>query len=56
MLKRIDFMEKSNKKYKAIADKKRRVEFFEEEDMTVVYLGREIISTKRVPIMQLYPN
>ena len=38
--------EKSNKKYKATADKKRRKEFFEEEYMKIVYLKRERISTK----------
>jgi len=48
-LKGIDFMEKSNKKHKVITDKKRRVKFFEEEDMKIVYLRRERIPTKRVP-------
>ena len=45
-LKEIDFVEKSNKKYKATADKKRREEFFEKEDMKIVYLGRENLNWK----------
>jgi len=55
-LKEIDFVEKSNKKYKTTSDKKRREEFFEEENMKIVYLRRERIPTKRVPIEQLNPD
>ena len=40
-LKGIYFVEKSNKKYKAMNGKKRREEFFEEEDMKIVYFGRK---------------
>ena len=56
MLKRLDFVEKSNKKYKETTDKKKLEEFFEEKDMKIVYLGREGITTERVSTMQLYPN
>ena len=42
--KRVDFVEKSNKKYKALADKQRREKFFEEEDMMNVYSRRENVS------------
>ena len=54
--KEIDFVEKSNKKYKATTDKKKLGEFFEKEDMKIVYLGRERISTERVSTRKLYPN
>jgi len=36
-LKGVDFVKKSNKKYKASADKKRREKFFEKEDMKIVW-------------------
>ena len=36
---------KSNKKYKAIADKKRREKLFEEKDMIMIYLRKERIPT-----------
>ena len=48
-------MEKSNKKYKAAADKKRLEKLFEEEDM-MIHLSREIIATERVPTEQLYQD
>ena len=35
--KEVDFVEKSNKKYKTTADKKRREKLFEEEDMIMMY-------------------
>ena len=37
--------DKSNKKYKATADKKRREKLFEEKDMIMVYLRKGKIST-----------
>ena len=37
--------DKSNKKYKAITDRKRQEKLFEEKDMMMVYLRRERIST-----------
>ena len=40
-LKGIDFVKKFIKKYKTITDNKRCEEFFEEEDMKIVYLERE---------------
>jgi len=49
-------IEKFNKKYKTAADKKRREKLFEKEDMMIVYLRREKISTKRVPTKQLNPE
>ena len=49
-------IEKSNKKYKITADKKRREKLFEEEDMMMVYLSREIIPSERVPTEQLYQD
>jgi len=54
--KRIDFVEKSNKKYKTTADKKRREKLYEEEDMMKVYLRRERTLVERVPTEQLYPD
>jgi len=48
-LKRIDFVEISDKIYKTTTDKKWQEELFEEEDMKIVYLGSERISIKRVP-------
>ena len=48
-LKEIDLVEKSNKKYKAAVDKKRREKLFEEEVMMMVYLRRGKIPNKRVP-------
>ena len=36
-LKEIDLVEKSNKKHKAVVDKKRREKLFKEEDMIIVY-------------------
>ena len=36
-------LEKTNTKYKAAADKKRREKLFEERDMVIVYLRRERI-------------
>jgi len=48
-------MEKSNKKYMAATDKKRREKLFEEEDMMIVYLKSYKITTKRVPTEQLNP-
>jgi len=48
--------DKSNKKYKATADKKRHEELFEEEDMMIVYLSRGIILTERVPTEPLYQD
>ena len=41
-------MEKSNKKYKEPADKKRREKLFE-EDMMMVYIRREEISGEKSP-------
>ena len=38
-------IEKTNKKYKAATDKKRREKLFEEEDMMTVYLRRDRIPT-----------
>ena len=52
----INFVKKSNKKYKKIADKKKREKLFEKEDMMMVYLSGKIIPTERVPTKQLYPN
>ena len=52
--KRVDFVKKSNKKYKVVADKKRQEKLFEEEVMMMAYLSKEIISAERVPIKQLY--
>ena len=49
-------MEKSNKKYKAAADKKRGEKLFKEEDMMMVYLRREKILVERVPTEQPYPD
>ena len=49
-------IEKSNNKYVATADKKRREKLFEEEDIMIVYLRRERILTERVPTEQLYPD
>jgi len=37
----IDFVEKSNKKYKVSTDKKKREKLFKEENMMMVYLRRE---------------
>ena len=50
------FCEKYNKKYKITADKKRQKEFFEEENMMMVYLMRERILAESVPTKQLYPD
>ena len=44
-LKRIDFVENSNKKYKTAADKKRQEKLFEEEDVMMIYLRKERIPT-----------
>ena len=49
-------IEKTNKKYKATADKKRREKLFEKEDIMIMYLRRERISTKRIPTEQLNPD
>jgi len=49
-------IEKTNKKYKATTDKKRREKLFKKEDMMMVYLKRERIPTERVPIEQLNPD
>jgi len=54
--KRVDFLEKSNDKYKAAADKKKREKLFEEADMIKVYLKRERISYERVTTEQLYSD
>ena len=48
-------MEKSNKKYNATADKKRKEKLFEEEDM-MMHLSREIIPAERVPTEQIYQD
>ena len=49
-------IEKTNKKYKAAADKKRQEKLFEEEDMMMVYLRRKRIPTERVPTKQRNPD
>ena len=43
------FVEKSSKKYKTTAGKKRREKLFEEKNMIMLYLKRERISAERVP-------
>ena len=55
-LKGIDFVKKSNKKYMTTADKRKREELLEKEDMMMEYLSGEIIPIERVPIKQLYPD
>ena len=49
-------MEKTNKKYKTVVDKKRREKIFEEGDMVMVYLRRERILAEIVPTENLYPD
>ena len=44
MQKRLDFVEKSNKKYKITANKKRREDLLEEEDMMKLYWRRKYLS------------
>jgi len=44
-LKDIDFVEKSNKKYKEYADKKWLEKLLEEGDMMMIYLRKEKIPT-----------
>ena len=46
--KRVNFVEKYNKKCKAAGDKKRRENFFKKEDKIMVYLSRKIIPGERV--------
>ena len=45
MLKEIDLVVKSNKKYKAVDDKKRREKLIKDEDVMMVFLRRERFST-----------
>ena len=49
-------IEKTNKKYKTMADKKRQEKLFKEEDIMMAYLREKRIPIERVPIEKLNPD